>query len=167
MNTLTKILLGTTFDKARRRIIKVLRFGLSDVKTALEASPFGIDSSPIPGMIAIYAETNDKGKNTIIGYLNKNQLSETGEMRIFSTDALGILKFYIWLKNDGTCQLGGVVDNAVRFTPLDAATDKFAQDINTELTKIQTAITGLGGAYSRLPISINIDAAKIEQITTP
>ena len=99
--------LSSSYDKAKKRLIKLTRFGKSDTQTAMEAMPFGLDSNPIKDMIAVYAATSETGKEVIIGYLNKNQLADAGELRLFSTDATGSLKANVWLKKDGTIELNG------------------------------------------------------------
>jgi hypothetical protein len=165
MANIVKVL-STFFDKLNRREIKVLRYGKSDVQTALETSPYGIDSNPIEGMMAIYAETNEKGKTVIVGYLNKNQLSESGEIRLYSTDDQGELKTYLWLKKDGNIELGGNSDNLVRYSPLDSALKNLALSINQQLTLIASGITTAGGAYTPQQIDIDIADAKIDEIKT-
>lgn len=162
---ITKVI--STFVKDQIRIIKVLRYGKNDVQTGREASPYGIDSNPIAGMEAIYAETSGKGDKVIIGYINKNKVAAVGEYRIFSTDEDGNLQFFIWLKADGTCQIGGSADNAVRYAPLAQALGNEKLAINVELAKIQAAIAGLGGAYAKVDISLDVSSAKINQISTP
>lgn len=166
MSTITRTI-STSFDKVTRRIVKVLRFGKTDVKTAIETAPYGIDSNPIAGMRAIYCETDQKGKNVICGYINENQLADTGECRLYSTDDQGNLKTFVWLKKDGTMQIGGSNDNAVRFSPLKTATDKLATDIQAELVKIAAGIVAGGGTYTPGTISIDISNAKINEVETP
>src|SRR5690606_8847873 len=96
----------------------------------------------------------------------KDQLAAIGELRLYATDGNGQLQTFVWLKNDGTIELGGNTDNAVRYLPLNTALQGQVTDINAELVKIQTAITGLGGAYAHTPVSIDISGAKIEEIKT-
>jgi hypothetical protein len=146
--------------------VKVLRYGKSDIQTPTEASPHGIDSNPVKDMIAVFSDTEESGKPVIIGYLNKNRVADVGELRLFSTDKDGKEVFYAYLKNDGTMELGGKVDNLLRFIPLDAALQQMAIDLNIELVKISAAISALGGAYGVTPISIDISQAKIDEIKT-
>ena len=54
--------ISSEIDNTKRRIVKFLRYGKSDVQTSFEAMPFGIDSSPTKDMIAIYAPTGENGK---------------------------------------------------------------------------------------------------------
>lgn len=165
MITLTKIV-STSIDNINRRIVKFLRFGKSDVQTSFESMPYGIDSNPVKDLIAIYAPTSEKGKTVIIGYINKNQLADVGEIRLFSTDTDGAEKFYVFLKNDGTIEIGGTVDNAVRYQKLDDGLQNFKTQIQTELGKIQTGIIAGGGAYTPATLSLNISNAKIDEVKT-
>jgi hypothetical protein len=164
MNLISVI--SSELDSMQRRIIKFLRVGKRDVRTSVEVSPYGIDSNPIKGMVAVYGETGQNGQTVIIGYMNKKQLADVGDIRIYSTDSDGALKFYTWLKNDGTCELGGSADNAVRYSKLNAALGNQVIDINAELNKIAVAIAALGGTYIVAPISLDISQAKINEIKT-
>lgn len=159
-------IISTSFDSLSRRIPKFLRLGLNDVQTANEAAPFGIDSNPISGMIAIYSKTAVKGDEVIIGYLNPNQLAEVGETRLYSTDTSGSLKIFLWLKADGTIQLGGTADNAVRYIPLNQGLQDFKIAMQQELVAIAAGIASAGGSYSPGTLSIDIADSKIDEITT-
>ena len=147
-----------------KRIAKVVQFG---PKTVGVSAPFGDDSSPLKDMIAIHASTGEAGESVVIGYINKNQISQPGEKRIFSLAPDGSLSFSIHLKGDGTCEIGGAADNLVRYVPLNAGLQAQDTSINLELTKIATAIASLGGTYAPVPISTDISAAKINQIKSP
>lgn len=157
---------STGFDKAKRRVVKFLRMGKRDVQTSVESGPFGVDSNPPANLRAIYADTGTKGDTVIIGYINLNQLAEVGENRLFSTDSDGNLIFEARMRNDGTFEIGGSVDNLVRFAKLDAEMQVLAGSINAELAKISIAIAGVGGAYAPGTITINIGAAKIDELKT-
>lgn len=167
MITLVKVI-STELNEITQRLVKVLRYGKRDIKTPYEASPFGTDSNCPPGWIAVHCETGDKGETVIVGYLNKKQLVDVGEHKIYSTDKDGkIQQTYILLTNTGIIELGGKVDNAVRYLALNTALQQEAALINTELGKIATAITNLGGAYTPTPIVLNISASKINEVKTP
>lgn len=160
MITLSKV--KENIITAFTRSIKVFQFG---AKTADVISPFGDDSAPLKDMIAIYANTSNVGDSVVIGYINKNQIAKAGEKRIFSLDPNnGDLSTYIHLLTDGTMQIAGDNDNAVRYNPLSSGL--VAQDvlINAELTKIAAAISALGGTYVPSNISTDIAAAKIDEI---
>lgn len=155
---------GFSFDKLKRRVIKLIQFG---AKTADQAAPFGDDSNPLNDMVAIYGKTSENGETVVLGYLNKDQMAQPGEKRIFSLKPDGTLSIDIYLKNDGTMEIGGNSDNAVRYSKLDAALKAQDQKINTELSKIATAITSLGGTYTVQNVSTDISQSKVEQVKTP
>ncbi len=155
---------STSFDKLKRLVVKVWN-GKSDTRTAIQTTAYGIDSNPVKGMVAIYAKTELDGNEYIIGYLNKNCLAATGETRIFSTDANGVLKAYSWHKNDGNIEFNGNADNLVRYAALNTQLQNEVTAINAELTKIATALNGLiPGIYPMQPITLNISSAKINDL---
>lgn len=160
-------ILSTAFDDLKRRIPKFKRFGNSDVQTSFEASPYGIDSNPIKGMVAVYSETSEKGKTVVVGYLNKNQLAKPGETRLYSTNDSGELKIYCWLKDDGTIEFGGNTDNLIRYEKLNIALQAQVDLLNTELAKIAVVLNTLSpGSYTLTPIELDISTAKIEELKT-
>lgn len=164
MTFLTKVLNGIL--DAGYRMIKIIRMGDADVQTADEASPAGMDSCPISDMVAVFSETSVKGEPVIVGYLNKNQLAKEGEVRFYSTDTNGGQKFYTWLKNDGTYEIGGNDHNLVRFTPLNQGLQSLVDFINMQLPMIAAGISTGGGSYTPGTAELNIDASKIDEIKT-
>lgn len=174
MLNITKVI-STSFDDLQRRFIKVLRKGKSDVQTPIEASPFGIDSNPIKDMIAVYGQTEEKGKTVIIGYIDKNKLAASGETRLYSIDNNGNLKTYVWLKNDGTMEIGGNTKHMVRYEELQTAFNQLKQDLNTFITifnsHTHTGVTiGVGSTSTTTTpgtsSSADISPAKIDNIKT-
>jgi hypothetical protein len=159
--------ISTSLSAAKTRLVKALRFGKDDIIERPQIAPYGIDSNPIKGMSALYSETSQKGKGVIIGYINKNQLAEVGEFRTFSTDATGAIKFFIWQKADGTCEIGGDSDNMVRFKPLKDGLADFITAFKLELVEIAAGISSAGGSYTpSTTIDIDIADSKIEEIKT-
>jgi len=63
-------------------------------------------------------------------------------------------------------QLLGDADNAVRFAPLDSNLQSLVSSIQCELVKIATGIAAAGGSYTPGTLSLDIDAAKIDEIKT-
>lgn len=146
-----------------KRVLKVEQFG---VKTASESMPFGMDSSPIKNMTAIYSNTSNDAESVVIGYINTNQIAQQGETRLFSLDSNGSLKSYVHLKNDGTIEMNGDSDFLIKFNELQTILNTLATNINAEHTAIASAIGLLGGSYVPTPITINITSAKNERIKT-
>ncbi|MBE9490873.1 MAG: hypothetical protein IMY67_11305 [Bacteroidetes bacterium] len=142
--------------------------GGEDTQTAIQAAPFGIDSNPVPDLIAVYAQTSEAGRTVLIGYLNKEQVAAVGETRLFATDANGNeqVKGYIHLKNDETIEIGGNTDNMIRFSPLDSALQGLIVDLQAELVLIAAGIATGGGAYSPGILNLDISASKIEETKT-
>lgn len=166
MVTLVKVL-NSEVDKVRRRVVKFLRFGKADYQTSLQVAPYGVDANPIKDMVAIYLETAEKGRTIIIGYINKNQLADIGEHRLFSTDANGVLKTYLWLKNDGTMEIGGGTDHLVRYSKLEEAFNELKDKFNQFATAYvpgSPSTTGLPASVQ--PSTADITQCKIEEIKT-
>nr|WP_299067207.1 hypothetical protein [uncultured Allomuricauda sp.] len=161
MITLSKI--KAIVLEGKKRILKVEQFG---AKTAVEVAPFGEDSSPLKNMTAIYSKTAESGEPIILGYINKNQVSKSGEKRLYSLNSDGSISFYIHLKNDGTLEMGGDSDNLIKYTPLDTALKNQDNLINIELGKIAIAITTLGGMYTPDTINTDISQSKLDNIKT-
>ena len=158
----------STVIKNTFRIIKT-KFADNLVNNSEQIGPFGFDSNPPENSIAIISETMSNGKNVVIGYINKNALDSlnVGDSMIFSTDNSGSKKSKIILRNDGTVELIGNSDNAIRYIPLDLALQNEVALINAELTKIAAVLNSLiPGSYSPTPIQIDISASKIEEIKT-
>lgn len=122
----------------KTRILKFLGFGKSDIQTAPEASAYGLDSNPIKDMVAVYSPTATKGSAVIIGYINKNQKALPGEFRIFSTDAQGAEKFYVWLRDSGKIEIGGTTNYAVKYKELKEELDKLQENFNKHLIEFNT-----------------------------
>lgn len=139
MITLGKII-STELDNIKRRLVKIQLFGKSDIQTPKEGMPFGLDSNPTKDMIALYAESKEKGKAYIIGYLVKNQKAEVGETRLFATDAQGNEQGYAWLKKDGTLELLGNTNFAVKYNELKIELDALKKSHNDLLTEYKAHI---------------------------
>ena len=97
-------------------------------------------------------------------YIQKNQIAQQGEARLFSLDSNGLLKAEIFCKADGTIILNGGGFNSVRYENLNNELQKLKNDINTELLKVQTAITTLGGTYANAPLNLDLTTAKSDTI---
>lgn len=166
MVKITKVI-SATIDSGKR-IIKILGFGKSDVQTSNEAVAFGIDSNPIKDMVAVQMETSQRGKTVIVGYINKNQIADSGELRLYSLNASGSEQATVYLKKDGVLELNGNIDNAVKFIPLDAGLQTEVGLINAEFVKIAAVLnTLLPGSYVPTPVIVNIAAAKVDTVKLP
>lgn len=143
-------------------------YGIKGGMTADECAAPGDDSVPIQGMDAIYAETSNDGEPIIIGYLNMNQLASEGEKRFYSmkknADGTYSQAFYTWLKNDGTYEIGGTIDNLVRYNALNTALQQHIVKLQTQLSLIAAGIATAGGSYTPGDVSLDITPSKINEI---
>lgn len=172
---LTKVI-STNLDKLNRRLIKVLRFGKFDVQTPEEIAPFGTDANPIKDMVAIYSSTTESDSKFIVGYINKNQLAQPGEHRIYSLDSSGNLKAFIWLKNDGKIQLNGSADNAIRYGNTADTINELQDDIKSlkqAFTNWVTvpndggaALKAISATWAGTALQKDITLSKIDNILT-
>lgn len=144
------------------RIAKVL--GMVGALTVKECAPFGVDTNPLKDMMAIYATTPNSSQKYIVGYINKGQLAEEGETRLYSVDLSGNLQSYIWNKKDGTLELNGNTYSAVRYAPLNTGLQNEVSLINQNFTALQTAITSLGGTYLPINVTVNISSAESPKV---
>jgi len=111
-------------------LLKFRRMGKNDVQETPIVAPYGVDSNPIAGMVALYAETGEKGKNVLVGYLNKNARAGVGELRFYATNNEGTEQNYIWFRSDGNLEINGDDDNMVRYSELKAGFDQLLSDHN-------------------------------------
>lgn len=154
------------FIRESKRFIQVMAMGPDDIRESYECMPFGIDSAPLDGMVALYAETSNIEEPVIIGYINENQLAKMGELRLYSLDNNGVQSTFIHLKNNGTVEFMGNTHNLVRYTPLNNGLQQFVQQMQTQLTLIAAGISTAGGSYTPGVLSIDIDEAKINELKT-
>lgn len=169
-------LISATLQNAQR-ILKVICYGKVDGREGAEVAPFGIDSSPLAGMSAIYCKTMNDANDVLIGYININQLAQPGENRIFATDTNGNEMCRVWLHNDGSVELGGTgaagsnVNHAAQYEGLQTAFDQLKSDFNTFITTYNMH-THPGGSTTGTPnqhgndSNADITPAKLANIKT-
>lgn len=133
-------IISNEIDNLQRRVMKFTRYGRDDVQTSINAMAFGLDSAAPKDLIAVYSQTNEKGKTVILGYLNTKQVVTNGETRIYSTDSEGNdISFDIVLRTDDTAEIGGDTDNMVRYSVLKAEYDKTKDTLDTILNILNGA----------------------------
>lgn len=167
MITLAKYF-SSLLDAVGHRMIKA--GSMLGAVQADQCAPFGDDSVPMQGLDIIYAETASDELPVIIGCINTNQKAAEGEKRFFSMkrneDGTYSQAFYTWMKSDGTFEMGGTDDNAIRYAKLNQGLQLAIDRINAELPKIAAGIATGGGTYVPTDITLDISAAKIEEIKT-
>ena len=80
---ITKVLQATKDN------IKVLRFGKSDVRQAIQYLPHGVDSKPLKNTKALFATTSNKGETAVLGYFLKSDATEPGESKYYAVNDAG------------------------------------------------------------------------------
>lgn len=170
----------TSHNKLKQLVVKLI--SAKGIYQAEEYSPFGTDSRPPKGMTAIYIKTQRDGDEAIIGYLHKDRLSQVGEHRIFSTDENLEMQTYVWLKNDGTMEIGGNTKHMVRYEELKTEFDKLKQDFNSLVTKYNSHVHPIINGFplasppgvvtsgptptTATPTTADISGSKIDEIKT-
>lgn len=173
MLTISSVI-STFLDVAERRIVKIYRLGKSDVQSVIEAAPYGVDGNPIKKIRAIYAPSRAVGRPIVLGYITTKRKADVGELRLFSTDADGDEEMFVWLKNDGTLEVGGDTDNLVRFSDLKDGFDELKDNFNDLVTAFNAHVhagngippTAVPGSIPAIASAATIDGAKIEEIKT-
>lgn len=160
---------SSTLNTIGQRLVKT--FTLYGTATAEQVAPFGDDSVPLKGMDVIYAETESDEQPVVIGCMNLNLMAGPGEKRAFAMKLNNDGKtysqvFYTWMKADGTFEIGGNVDNAVRYAKLNEGLQAQISKTQTQLTLIAAAIAIAGGSYTPGDITLDISDAKINEIKT-
>ena len=120
--------ISTLIEKGRN-IVKVQRLGGKDIQTGYNVLPFGIDSNIPVGYRAIFADTGNIGDKIIVGIINDKCIANIGELRLHSEDS-GTEKIYVYLKKDGTFELGGNTDFMVSYNNLVTEFNKLKKAFN-------------------------------------
>lgn len=155
------------------------KFNISKANTqeVRHVAPFGIDAVPVKDMMAVFAKTKMKGKGIIFGILNTNNSAGEGEVRIYSLDADLVEQIYLHVKADGTIEIGGDGDNAVRHSK----NAEVIAEIQDDIADLKTVFSGWtpipedGGAalktaaatWSGTPLEKDIEDAKVDEVKLP
>jgi hypothetical protein len=145
--------LSTSFNSLLQLVVKFRRYGKADIQTSYQANPFGVDSNPLADMVAVYGKTEQSGQTVILGYLQKNMISEPGEVRLFAMGGEGEVITNIHLTSAGKIFIGvdkGEEANAfVRFNELNANYTILKTEINAVVTSLNTFI-GVYNAHTHI-----------------
>lgn len=162
--------------EAGKRELKLGLYGAGDTRTALECAPYGFDSNPVKDMLAIYGETDSNGRRIIVGYINKNQAAGVGESRMYSTNSSGAVQIALFLRSDGTMEVGGDANHVAQYEGLETAFNDLKSKVNDLITKfnshthVLTLSAGTGSAApttpSETPSTADITGAKLDNIKT-
>ena len=140
------------------------------IENTQTAFPFGFDANPSKNFIAIISDTESNGNPVILGYLNPKALASLGigDSMQYSTDSEGAVKATITLRNDGTAEILGDNDNAVRYSKLEAAFNELQNKWNTFAAAYVPGGPAIQGTPPTATQSTgDITASKIDEIKVP
>lgn len=143
--------------------------------------PGGYDYNPSIDNEAIVDYVNgNPADGAVIAYRDIiTKISASGEVRIYSTSADGTsIESTIHLKNDGTIEINGNADFAVRYNELQTAFDQLKDDFDTLVstynahTHIVTTPDTINGTASATtntgsPSTADITPAKVDTVKLP
>ena len=154
-------------DNENRRFLQCVVAGEKETRMVEFISQNGEDSSPGDGASVLlidvggrwFAIATDDGfdPNAAVGEKHLYSYAETGLEK----------KAEVILRVDGSAEINGSADFAVRFNALQTLMNTLATALNTEFVKIQTAISGLGGTYVPATINIDLSTAKVATVKLP
>lgn len=160
------------YISARIESFRWFKFNISKANTqeVRVVGPFGIDAVPVKDMMAVFANTKMKGKGIIFGILNTNNSAAEGEVRLYSLNADLDEQTYLHIKVDGTIEIGGVGDFAVRYSKLEEAFNQLKDDYDSHI-HVTTATISSGGAGVIQPVAVgstaDISDAKVDEVKLP
>jgi len=168
------IQVNSSFVKAVKWI-KYLIAG--NVGEAMQIAPFGDDSTPPKNTKGLYTSTLSAKNPVILGYFNRNQITEAGEKRIFSVKEDNSISTYVYCKKDGILELGGNANFAVKYNELKTEYDKTKGLLEAVIQTINTPVNepgnGSPSAFQAVLISAiatktigDISSAKNDKIKT-
>jgi len=163
------------------RLLQVEITDTDDIQTVEQIRGLGDDQNPQDDSAVIIADLG-KAWKIAIGLDDgvDPTMTEKGERQIYSYDSDRIIKAFIRLLADGTININGDADNAVRFSELKTAFDQLKSDFDNAMDYINIHIHNDSlGAPTTPPFSppwpetgiqpstADINPAKIDEIKVP
>lgn len=143
-----------------------VRFGQNVLADIYAAS--GDDSPPLPDDMLYLADNDATGGRSCLGVVDQVNApeAEPGEKRLYARDSNGAPVVIIWLKADGTLELNGDTDNAVRFSALQTKLTALENQLKLHVHPGVTSGPSSTGA-SVTPFDADISAAKVDEVKLP
>jgi hypothetical protein len=145
-------------------------------RVSVQALPPGIDAAPLEEDQGISIIIDKANRSVNIGVYPDAQ-AEPGEVRIYSRDSGGSIQALLYFKTDGTIEINGTDDFAVRFSKLKEVVDELQGDVTDLKTAFSTwvvapndggaALKASAATWFGTPLTKNIDDAKVETVKLP
>lgn len=123
-----------------------------DQETVELVSPSGDDSPPREGTTVYVINISDTWRVAIAVDDGVEPSVEPGEKKLYSYDDAGAVNAYIHLKNDGSVEVNGNGDFAVRFNQLQIAFDQLKADFDQAMTYLNTHAHDETGVQTSFPM---------------
>ena len=148
-------------------LLKVEISGTDDIQTVQYMNAPGDDSIPPSGSIVTILSAGKSWKIAIACHDGKdfNDKLNEGEKYLYSKDESSFIK----ILNDGTIEINGDADNAVRFSDLKSGFDSLVAFINAHTHPFIGVPVGNPGttAVVSTPSNDTIDSAKVDEVKLP
>ncbi len=144
MGLIAKLLsfVRTKADGAHVSDVKIDPGGEANLTAQHFACP-GDDSHPLPGDYVASSPSTGSGTEQITGYIDPANAGQAGpgEKRIYSRDSSGTVVAVVWLRDDGTIEIGlDPTDAAAVASIVDARLDALESKLNGLITKYNTHV---------------------------
>jgi hypothetical protein len=92
----------------------------------------GEDSHPLPGDVVAIVDSVESGSEQVAGYIDPHNEpeAEPGEVRRYARDGDGAVAIVLWLKSDGTMELGSPDDFVAMASKVDKRIGDLEQAFN-------------------------------------
>lgn len=127
-----------------------VKAGDVDTVTASQFGPPGYDAPPLPGDVAVIVEGDGTDDDAVVGYIDPRTagVAVPGEQRITARNSDGQVVGVLWLRGDGTLELGL---DPTDFVARASRTDAEILRLSNELAALTTAFNSHTHLYSPGP----------------
>ena len=156
MGRVAKVL-SSLINEFFSREIKVEEKFKYNLECELYGSP-GEDSTPLPDDQCLIVRRDESGQFVLVN----EPITNPGEKFLYSRNLAGLIQSKIYLKNNGTIEINGNLDNLVTFADLKTAFDSFITTYNSHTHNETGSVTAIPNQQS----GASIDNAKANNLKT-
>ena len=145
-------------------LLQVRLSDIDDVQTVEFKSHAGDDTRPPNGSNVLVVSAGEAWKIAVASDDDVVPSMAVGEKKLYSTSG-GSIQAFINLKSDGTIEINGNTDFAVRFTALETAFNQLKSDYNSHT---HVSVTSVGTPTIPVPQSTaDMSGAKVDGVKLP